>query len=76
MSGVIDGNGQQWEHCGICHEFVKFPQNLGYVKPTKKNPYGMDICVKCVDKEIRARRIAFRNVVPAPSWQTVKIDAD
>jgi hypothetical protein len=69
MSGVIDGNGQQWEHCGCCNTFIRFPQNLGYEKPTKRWKYGRDICVKCVDKGIRAGEIEFENIVPAKEWR-------
>lgn len=54
MSGVVDRNGQQWEHCCECHGFVKF-QHLVYEKPgTVKNPdgtakfrYGRDLCKPC-----------------------------
>lgn len=68
MSGVIDDKGQQWEHCNGCGAFVKFPQNLGYEKPTKAHSCGRDLCVKCVDLGIRGGKIKFRNIVPASSW--------
>lgn len=72
MSGVIDSKGQQWEHCGCCGKFIKFPQNLGYEKPTAKWKYGRDLCVSCVDTGIRAGEIEFENIIPAPSWQVTE----
>lgn len=68
MAGVIDENGQQWEKCNICGEFIRFPQDLGFVKPRKNHPYGTDICVKCVDIQIRTGKISFNWVTPAPTW--------
>lgn len=73
MSGVVDLNGQQWEHCNVCEKFVKFPQDLGYEKPTEYHRLGRMLCVKCVDAGIRERVILFENVVPAPSWRTVEV---
>ena len=69
MSGVVDNNGQQWEHCGDCYTFIRFPQNLGYEKPTKTWEYGRMLCVSCVDKGIRAGEIEFENIRPAPEWR-------
>ena len=46
MSGVIDGNGQQWEHCGVCQEFVRI-QDLLYEEPSTQFPHGLDICENC-----------------------------
>jgi hypothetical protein len=28
MSGVIDRDGQQWEHCNGCGELRRFPEGL------------------------------------------------
>lgn len=75
MSGVVDDKGQQWEHCGKCNGFFRFPQNLGYEKPSTKLPYGRMLCVKCVDTLLRAREVKFRQIVPAPDWQQVKVTA-
>lgn len=76
MAGVIDSKGQQWEHCGDCGEFRRFPQALGYEKPTAKWQYGRMLCVKCVDRGIKRGEILFENVVPAPTWKTVEVDAE
>jgi hypothetical protein len=69
MSGVVDDDGQQWEHCNGCGKFFRFPQNLGYEKPTAAHSSGRDLCVKCVDEGIQARTIKFGNIVPAPAWK-------
>jgi hypothetical protein len=49
MSGVIDKNGQQWEHCNACGAWVKF-QDLAYEPPSEEHKYGRDLCPKCVRK--------------------------
>lgn len=69
MSGVVDKYNQQWEHCCICRKFVRFPQDLGYIKPDIEYKYGRDVCVICVDNLIRSEDIRFDQVFPAPSWQ-------
>lgn len=74
MSGVIDGKGQQWEHCGKCHEFVRFPQNLGYQKPNNQYKYGRDLCIKCTDDGIQSGEIKFEEIIPAPSWEILEGD--
>ena len=48
MSGVIDDNGVQWEHCHGCSDWVKI-RNLAYMPPTASHPYGLDLCQKCAD---------------------------
>jgi len=49
MSGVIDENGVQWEHCNSCNIFVEI-DNLCYAP---SNPdfweYGLDLCHMCAD---------------------------
>lgn len=75
MSGVVDSKGQQWEHCGKCHDFFKFPQSLGYEKPSAQFKYGRMLCVTCVDKLLKAREVKFRQIVPAPDWKCVKVTA-
>ncbi len=65
MSGVVDEKGQQWEHCGSCDGFFKFPQSLGYQKPSKQLPYGRMLCVGCVNK---LSQWHLARVVPAPDW--------
>lgn len=72
MSGVII-DGQQWEHCNVCAGWVKFPQNLGYVKPSATRPGGLDICAKCVDAKIKSGDIHFDEVRPAPSWAVYEV---
>ena len=51
MCGVIDSDGQQWEHCNQCGKWVKI-QNLKYEKPTPENPYGRDLCSRCATPAI------------------------
>ena len=46
MSGVIDDNGQQWEHCNDCGDFVEI-ELLAYEAPTEEYLYGRDLCPKC-----------------------------
>ena len=67
MSGVIDENGTQWEHCNLCGEFVKLPE-LGYEKPTKRWPYGRMVCIQCVP---RLSQWAIRRMVPGEGWVPV-----
>lgn len=67
MSGVIDPDGTQWEHCNCCGKFVKI-DNLGYQKPSAKWPHGRDLCVKCVDTLIQSREVKFRDISPARGW--------
>jgi hypothetical protein len=75
MSGVVDAKGQQWEHCNAHAKpaLFKFPQDLGYEKPSVALPYGRMICVTCADQLIRARKVKFKQIVPAPSWQQVVV---
>jgi hypothetical protein len=73
MSGVVDHNNQQWEHCMACGDFKKFPQDLGHEKPTTHHTYGRMLCVTCVDKGLRNRTIKFRSIIPAPSWKQVMV---
>jgi hypothetical protein len=60
MSGVIDKDGQQWEHCHTCNDFVRFPQNLGYTKD-----YTAHICLTCANKLTQSE---LEEVIPAPAW--------
>lgn len=71
MSGVIDDNGVQWEHCNDCGKFVRLT-NLGYLKPSEAYPHGKDLCVRCVDAGIQGRQYLFHNIVPASSWKVTK----
>lgn len=48
MSGVIDENGVQWEHCGVCGEFVDI-RTLSYEQPSERFKYGRDIGPCCVN---------------------------
>ncbi len=68
MSGVIDSNGVQWEHCHGCGKFVKLA-NLGYQPKTAKYPYGRDLCITCVNTLSRSQ---LARVKPAQSWQEVR----
>jgi len=59
MSGVIDEDGQQWEHCHACGGWEQI-ELLTYEEPTEEFEYGRDLCVPCwLYPETReARRIA------------------
>jgi len=46
MSGVIDDDGTQWEHCNVCRKFVRI-QDLEYEDPSPEHKYGLDLCPKC-----------------------------
>lgn len=46
MSGVIDEQGIQWEHCNICGDFERIDQ-LQYDPPSTSYPHGRDVCRKC-----------------------------
>lgn len=68
MSGVVI-DGQQWEHCNTCNKFIRFPEDLGYVKPDAKFIYGRMICLSCVNFELDQGLIEFEDVTPAPNWE-------
>lgn len=72
MSGVIDADGTQWEHCCACKGLFKM-KNLGYQKPTAEFKYGRDLCITCVDKGIRSGEIKFEEVQPAETWQVTEV---
>ena len=57
MSGVLDENGQQWEHCNVCGEFRRIG-DLGHI------PGVCDICMECTNAYVDVITI----VVPAHSW--------
>lgn len=69
MSGVVDDKGQQWEHCNGCGKFKRYPQSLGYQKPSKKYPYGRMLCLECVNK---LSHWHLARIVPAPEWQQIR----
>ena len=46
MSGVIDEDGTQWEHCSLCSKFVRI-EELKYEEPSINHPYGLDLCNRC-----------------------------
>lgn len=46
MAGVIDADGQQWERCNGCAEFVKI-ETLLYEQPSEEFKYGRDLCPTC-----------------------------
>lgn len=65
MSGVIDGNGVQWEHCSLCGKSVRL-DDLGYVPPHRGYPYGQDICLECTNVHPNIEMIQ-----PAAKWVAV-----
>jgi len=62
MSGVIDSNGQQWEHCNECGGWAKL-QDLGYQPHSLKWNGPCDICMDCANKAPN-----LPDIQPAPSW--------
>lgn len=64
MSGVIDKDGTQWEHCNGCGKMVRL-EDLGYAPPTAKHKHGQDLCLSCVNKLSQS---AMRRVKPAAGW--------
>lgn len=64
MSGVIDENGVQWEHCHGClgegtpdyserGKWVRI-DDLVYERPSIEFPYGRDLCWECGEKSQKA----------------------
>lgn len=49
MSGVIDSNGVQWEHCNECQKYVRIDRLL-YERPSADHKYGRDLCKACSEK--------------------------
>ena len=68
MSGVIDNNGQQWEHCTACSKYVRI-DDLGFLKPglSPAFPHGADLCIQCVV----ADDALVQMVIPARTWKPV-----
>lgn len=62
MAGVIDENGQQWEHCNECGEFVRI-EDLGFQPHSEKLNGPCDICIKCANQASNLEAI-----VPSPRW--------
>jgi hypothetical protein len=59
MSGVLDEDGTQWEHCNRCGTWVRI-QDLVYEKPTVKYTYGRDLCSQC-SKVTKTANPSLRN---------------
>ena len=70
MSGIIDSNGVQWEHCTCCNKSVRL-DDLGYESPRLKYPHGRDICIDCVIKGIEDGSILVENIIPSNNWIAV-----
>jgi hypothetical protein len=47
MSGVIDDNGQQWEHCCHCGNFTKIQDLVTGYSPKWPNYPWVDMCKNC-----------------------------
>lgn len=71
MSGVIDGNGQQWEHCNGCGAFIKI-QHLGYLKPTDRLNCGADLCIGCTNTLLACGLVEEQGIQPAAGWIPVR----
>ena len=67
MSGFIDKNGVQWEHCTLCSSSTRL-DDLGYVKPSPAHPHGLDICVECANAAVAGGEIPLHNIQLAPLW--------
>lgn len=48
MSGVIDEDGTQWEHCNVCAGWVRI-EELHYEPPSQKFDCGRDVGPCCWD---------------------------
>jgi hypothetical protein len=59
MSGVIDEDGTQWEHCNICGDFEKIGE-LRYEQPSERFPHGRDVCRGCAKLIDRPGALAKR----------------
>lgn len=51
MSGVIDADGTQWEHCVHCRAFININELL-YESPSEQFKYGRDLCWKCAKQKV------------------------
>ena len=59
MSGVIDKNGQQWEHCNHCGVFTEIERlTTGYSPKWPKYPW-VDLCLNC-NSRLRATEDIMR----------------
>lgn len=70
--GIIDDQGQQWEHCNVCLKSVKL-QDLGYQIPDEDYTHGRDVCLNCAVDLIAKEEVAFEDIKPAKTWQQVEI---
>lgn len=71
MSGVIDLNGQQWERCNGCNDWIRI-QRLGYLKPREGHNNGADLCLECTVTAIDIGSIKFDDIVPGKGWLQVE----
>jgi len=71
MSGVIDEDGQQWEHCNGCTRFVRI-EDLGYEQPTARFKYGRDLCPDCLPL---SRRNPGCHIEPDPAEVAARAEA-
>jgi len=62
MSGIIDNNGVQWEHCTVCGTMVRL-DDLGYEPPSEQHKHGRDICLSCTNQHDD-----IESIVPAHRW--------
>jgi hypothetical protein len=58
MSGVIDRDGQQWEHCNECGKFVRI-EYLKYEQPSAEHRNGRDLCPVCIGTDRRVLSVHF-----------------
>lgn len=65
MSGVIDDNGVQWEHCNECGKWVRY-HHLKYEPPSRDHKYGRDLCPECYQKFLDAAEEQYRQ---ARDWR-------
>lgn len=67
MGGVIDENGQQWEKCNSCLQFVAI-QDLEYEQPSEEFKYGRDLCWGCFSGEKSPEQISA-DIAEYERWQ-------
>lgn len=74
MSGVIDSDGVQWEHCNGCKgedtpdfsergKWVRIDE-LRYEPPSEQHPHGRDLCPDCAEGKVTESGIGAIIVLP------------
>ena len=53
MSGVILGDGVQWERCNGCGKYCRLDE-MRYEKPSTEHKHGRDMCPRCLPDQAPA----------------------